>query len=114
MIEDNVPAGKLLDDPRHFYADPYSAFQFHDDPSGCSFSLSADPDPAFYFSVYPDRTLHFSADPDPTLHFSADPDRAFHFTANPDSAPHQSDANLQPLVYYYSAIFPEYNLKNPL
>jgi hypothetical protein len=36
-------------------------------------------------------------------HFNAEPDQhpAFHFNADPDTdlAPHQSDGNLQPLVY---------------
>jgi hypothetical protein len=42
------------------------------------------------------------ADPDPFLHVNADPDPIFYFYADPDPAsppPHQSDANLRPLVF---------------
>jgi hypothetical protein len=31
-------------------------------------------------------------------HIYADTDPSFHFKADPDAAPHQSDANLRPLV----------------
>jgi hypothetical protein len=37
--------------------------------------------------------------PDPSNHFNADPESSYHFNADPDPAPHQSDANLRPLVY---------------
>jgi hypothetical protein len=41
------------------------------------------------------------ADPDPAFHFNADPDTdpVFHFYMDSDNPPHQSDANLHPLVY---------------
>jgi hypothetical protein len=42
---------------------------------------------------------NFHADPDPAFNFNTDPSPAFHFYADPDPAPHQSDANLRPLVY---------------
>jgi|688.fasta_scaffold164762_1 hypothetical protein len=48
----------------------------------------------FFFYVVdpnPDPTFHFDADPDPTFDFDTDPDL--------DPAPHESDANLLPLVY---------------
>jgi hypothetical protein len=35
----------------------------------------------------------------PSFYLNADPDTTFHFTADPEPASHQSDANLQPLVY---------------
>jgi hypothetical protein len=49
--------------------------------------------------VDPDTTFHFGADEDPDLsfHFDADSERTFQFDADPD--PHQSDANLRPLIY---------------
>ncbi len=67
---------------------------------------SQDSDASFHFDTDPDPTFHFDADPDPTFHFDADPDPIshFHFDADADSdpAPHQSDANLRPLVCRHS------------
>jgi hypothetical protein len=44
---------------------------------------------------------HFNADPDPSIHCNVGTDPTFHLNAgpDPDPAPHQSEANLQPLVY---------------
>ncbi len=46
---------------------------------------------------------HVDADPDldPSFHFVAnlDPDLNFYFDSDPDPATHNSDANLQSLVY---------------
>jgi hypothetical protein len=38
------------------------------------------------------------AEPDPALHLNATRNRAFRCSADQDPAPHQSDANLRPLV----------------
>jgi hypothetical protein len=46
-------------------------------------------------NVDQDPSFHFDADPDPTFHFDAGPD----LDPGPATAPHQSDANLRPLVY---------------
>ncbi len=46
--------------------------------------------------VDPDTTFHFGADPDLSFHFDADSERTFQFDMDPD--PHQSDANLRPLI----------------
>jgi hypothetical protein len=55
--------------------------------------VNADPDPTFHFNAGQDPAfpINVDPDPDPAFHFNADPD--------PDPAPHQSDVNLQPLVY---------------
>jgi hypothetical protein len=44
---------------------------------------------------------HFNAELDPAFHFDADSDLALLFNEDPDPdpAPHQSNANLRPLVY---------------
>jgi hypothetical protein len=42
---------------------------------------------------------HCVADSDYSFHFDADPDATVHFDADPDPSPHQSAANLRPLVY---------------
>ncbi len=46
------------------------------------------------FNADPDSSFHFNADPDPTICLNVDSDL--------DPAPHQSDANLRPLVYRFS------------
>jgi hypothetical protein len=57
----------------------------------------------FYFSVT--AFHHFDADSDFSAHLNANPDPSFYFDAAPeldlvlDPVPHQSDANLRPLVY---------------
>jgi hypothetical protein len=45
--------------------------------------------------------INLNSDPDPAFQINVDPDLVFQFNAVPDSdlAPHQSDANLRPLVY---------------
>jgi len=44
---------------------------------------------------------HFNAEPDPAFHYDADSDLALLFNEDPDPdpVPHQSNANLRPLVY---------------
>jgi hypothetical protein len=43
--------------------------------------------------------LHLNADPDLAFHFTADQDPIGHVYADQDHAPHESEANLRPLVY---------------
>ncbi len=47
----------------------------------------------------PDPFVNFDVDLDLPFNFDANLDPPFHFVADPDPAPHQSDANLRPLVY---------------
>ncbi len=42
---------------------------------------------------------HLNADSDLAFHFTADQDPTGHVYADPDHAPHESEANLRPLVY---------------
>ncbi len=46
----------------------------------------------------PDPCFHFDAYRDPTFYSDMDPDPIFHFDADLDPAPHNSDANLRPLL----------------
>jgi hypothetical protein len=94
---DDLTDSDLTVDSHHISVDPDPASHFSADPDPeCHFY--ADPDPAFPFSADLDPTLLFNAARG-TFHFNADPDPTFHFNADPDLAPHQSDANLRPLVY---------------
>ncbi len=61
-------------------------------------SCSARLYPLAYVRCYPELVLIGTRVAD-AHHFNADPDPTFHLNANPDPAHHQSDGNLQPMVY---------------
>jgi hypothetical protein len=50
-------------------------------------------------SIFVADPHHVDAGPDPTFHFDLNPNPTFKVGANPNPAPHQSNANLQPLVF---------------
>jgi hypothetical protein len=49
-----------------------------------------DPDPCFHFDAHLNTTFHSDTDPDPIFHIAVDL----------DPAPHNSDANLRPLLHF--------------